>query len=190
MADEQNDRKVIIAILLWSTVLTMLAIGGIVKGSFDLSNLPVPEAEAEAETVDDDAEEDETDALNLLIRQAQATNPYRRPFAAANIVVSGLVLIGSFLLSWRRRLAQWWIKNAVAAKVLWIVAYTVSFVSHLQFSIPQLAPEGTDTVGVLREVVTLVVVLGLISVALHVIAAWRATRPDITRFIERSSARL
>lgn len=188
MADEQNDRKVIIAILLWSTILTMLAIGGIVKGSFDLSNLPIPETSAEK--VDDDAEESDTDALNLLIREAQATNPYRRPFAAANIVVSGLVLIGSFLLSWRRRLAQWWIRHAVTAKVLWTVAYTASFVSHLRLSLPQLAPEGTDTVGVLREVATLVIVLGLISVALHVTAAWRATRSDITRFIDRSSARL
>ena len=74
----------------------------------------------------------------------RVSNPYRRPMAAANVVVSALVLIGSFLLSWRRRLAQWWIKQAVAAKLIWIGAYTVTLVSHINLTFTPLPAEPQD----------------------------------------------
>ncbi|MBW2378831.1 MAG: hypothetical protein JRG70_04645 [Deltaproteobacteria bacterium] len=126
----------IIALLLTSTLLTMLGIAGVLRGAYDLSLAPLPEDirelyEPEAEVTD----------AEVQLFEAQVSNPYRRPMAAANVVVSALVLIGSFMLSWRRKLALWWIKQAVAAK------------------------------------------FG----ALHVAAAYRATRPDIGQFIESNA---
>ncbi|MBW2376414.1 MAG: hypothetical protein JRF55_10570 [Deltaproteobacteria bacterium] len=106
MADESNERKVIIAILLTSTLLTMLGIAGVLRGAYDLSLAPLPEDVRELY----DPEDEVTDAEVQLL-EAQVTNPYRRPLAAANVVVSALVLIGSFMLSWRRKLALWWIRN-------------------------------------------------------------------------------
>lgn len=180
MANESSERKVIIAILLTSTLLTMLGIAGVLRGSYDLSLAPLPEDvrelyEPEAEISD----------AELQLLEAQVTNPYRRPMAAANVVVSALVLIGSFLLSWRRRLAQWWIKQAVVAKLIWIAAYTVSLVSHITMSFPTV-PLG-QTSGAHPEVVAGVILVGAFSGALHVAAAYRATRPDIRRFIESTA---
>lgn len=109
------------------------------------------------------------------------TNPYRRPLAAANVVVSALVLIGSFMLSWRRKLAQWWIKQAVVAKLIWIAAYTVSLVSHVKLTFAPLPLEHPG--GALPEVIAGVVLVSTFSGALHVAAAYRATRPDIAEFI-------
>ncbi|MBT8467719.1 MAG: hypothetical protein KJN97_03125, partial [Deltaproteobacteria bacterium] len=115
----------------------------------------------------------------------RVSNPYRRPMAAANVVVSGLVLIGSFLLSWRRKLAQWWIKQAVAAKLIWIGAYTVTLASHINLTFVPLPTEPQD--ATLSAFIGSVIGLSTVNAALQVAAAYRATRPDISEFI-RSSA--
>ncbi len=177
MASESNERKVIIAILLTSTLLTMLGIAGVLRGAYDLSLAPLPEDvrqlyEPEAEVTE----------AEVQLLEAQVTNPYRRPMAAANVVVSALVLIGSFMLSWRRKLAHWWIKQAVVAKLIWIAAYTVSLVSHVKLTFTPLPVEHPG--GALAEVIAGVILVSLFSAALHVAAAYRATRPDIRQFIE------
>lgn len=177
MAGESNDKKVVIAILLTSTLLTMLGVAGILRGAYDLSLTPVPEDVREL--YEPGAEI--TDA-EVQLREARITNPYRRPMAAANIVLSGLMLMGSFMLSWRRKLAQWWIKQAVIAKLIWIAAYTISFVSHIKLAFTPLPLKHLD--GALPEVISGVIVISSASAVLHIAAAYRATRPDIRRFIE------
>lgn len=177
MTDETGERRVVITILLVSTLLTMLGIAGVLRGAYDLSLAPLPEDVRELYGPDVELSEIEVELL-----EAQVSNPYRRPMAAANVIVSGLVLIGSFMLSWRRRLAQWWIKQAVAAKLIWIAAYTVSLVQHIKVTFPPMPLEQAD-VG-LAEVIGGIVFVSLLSGALHVAAAYRATRPDIARFIE------
>jgi hypothetical protein len=180
MASQSNERKVIVAILLTSTLLTMLGIAGVLRGAYDLSQAPLPEDVRELY----EPEADVSDA-EIQLLEAQVSNPYRRPMAAANVVVSALVLIGSFLLSWRRKLAQWWIKQAVVAKLIWIVAYTISLVSHIKLTFGQLVLERPD--GALPEVIAGVVLVSSFSGALHVAAAYRATRPDILQFIESTA---
>ncbi|TFH32120.1 MAG: hypothetical protein E4H00_02095 [Myxococcales bacterium] len=182
MATESNDRKVIVSILMTSTLLTMLGIAGVLRGAYDLSQSPLPEDVRELY----EPEEEVTDAQVQLF-EAQVTNPYRRPLAAANVIVSGLVLIGSFLLSWRRKLALWWIKQAVVAKLMWIAVYTISLVSHVKLTFQPL-PLGHPG-GALEEVMWSVILLGTLSGALHAAAAYRATRPEIGRFIESSADR-
>jgi hypothetical protein len=180
MTDESNERKVIIAILLTSTLLTMLGIAGVLRGAYDLSQAPLPEDVRDLYAPDDEV----TDA-EIQLLEAQVTNPYRRPLAAANVVVSALVLIGSFMLSWRRKLALWWIKQAVAAKLIWIAAYTVSLVSHVKLTFAPLPLEHPG--GALPEVIAGVILVSTFSGALHVAATYRATRPDICKFIEANA---
>ncbi|HET6416883.1 MAG TPA: hypothetical protein VFG22_11355 [Polyangiales bacterium] len=170
----------VITILLTSTLLTMLGIAGVLRGAYDLSLAPLPEDVRELYTPDVEVTEAEVQLL-----EAQVTNPYRRPMAAANVVVSALVLIGSFMLSWRRRLAQWWIKQAVVAKLIWIVAYTVSLISHIKLSFVPLPIEQPG--AALQEVMAGVVLVSTFSAALHLAAAYRATRPDIREFIETTA---
>jgi len=180
MASESNERRMIIAILLTSTLLTMLGIAGVLTGTYDLSMAPLPEDVRELSTVNEELSDAE-----VQLFEARVSNPYRRPMAAANVVVSALVLIGSFLLSWRRRLAQWWIKQAVAAKLIWIGAYTATLVSHVNSTfVPQPAEPQGDT---LSQLIGSVVVLSTLNAALHVAAAYRATRPDIAEFIRASA---
>jgi hypothetical protein len=180
MASESRERKMVITILLTSTLLTMLGIAGVLRGAYDLSLAPLPEDVRELYTPDVEVTEAEVQLL-----EAQVTNPYRRPMAAANVVVSALVLIGSFMLSWRRRLAQWWIKQAVVAKLIWIVAYTVSLISHIKLSFVPLPIEQAG--ATLQEVLAGVVLVSTFSAALHLAAAYRATRPDIREFIETTA---
>ena len=118
----------------------------------------------------------------IQLLEAQVSNPYRRPMAAANVVVSTLVLIGSFLLSWRRALAQWWIKQAVAAKLIWIVAYTATLAHHIKLTLP---PTPVEQLGVGQsEIIGGVVFVGLLSAGMHVAGAYRASRPDIRALVE------
>jgi len=180
MASESRERKVVLTILLTSTLLTMLGIAGVLRGAYDLSLAPLPEDVRELYTPEVEVTEAEVQLL-----EAQVTNPYRRPMAAANVVVSALVLIGSFMLSWRRRLAQWWIKQAVVAKLIWIAAYTISLVSHVKLSFVPLPIEQPG--ATLQEVVAGIVLVSTFSAALHVAAAYRATRPDIRAFIESTA---
>jgi len=180
MASESKERKVVLTILLTSTLLTMLGIAGVLRGAYDLSLATLPEDVRELYTPEVEVTEAEVQLL-----EAQVTNPYRRPMAAANVVVSALVLIGSFMLSWRRRLAQWWIKQAVVAKLIWIAAYTISLVSHVKLSFVPLPIEQPG--ATLQEVVAGIVLVSTFSAALHVAAAYRATRPDIRAFIESTA---
>jgi hypothetical protein len=180
MTSESSERRVIITILMVSTLLTMLGVAGLIMGVSDLSLAPIPEDAR-------DYYEGETELTDIQVEMIEvwASNPYRRPMAAANVVVSGLVLIGSFLLSWRRRLAQWWIRQAVTAKVLWIVAYTAALAQHIQQSLSASTLEEAGTTA--TAIVGALVLFGTLSVGLHVAAAYRATRPDIRQFIEENA---
>ena len=180
IAEESDDRRLIITILLVSTLLTMLGVAGVIVGASDLSLAPIP---ADASELYEEG--NELSAIQLEMIEVWVSNPYRRPMAAANVVVSGLVLIGSFLLSWRRKLAQWWIKQAVAAKLIWIVAYTTLLSQHIERSLPSsLLDEAETTVS---AIVSVLIMLGVVNGGLHIAAAYRATRPDIARFIEKSA---
>jgi hypothetical protein len=179
MASESSERKVIITILLVSTLLTMLGVAGLMLGISDLSLAPIPEDAREMYGDDADLTQIQVEMIEVWI-----TNPYRRPMAAANVVVSSLVLIGSFMLSWRRRLAQWWIRQAVTAKVIWIAAYTATLGHHIQESLSASTLEEAGTTG--SAIVGVLVVFSVISAVLHAGAAYRATRPDIGAFIDAS----
>jgi len=176
-----------IAILLTSTLLTMLGIAGVLMGTYDLQSGPLPENLQDLFPADEEESESEAGVrereLKVQFLEAQATNPYRRPMAAANVVVSALVLIGSFMLSWRRKLSQWWIRQAVTAKLIWIVAYTATLVYHLKLVFPSLPVQSAGG-SRLSELISNVVLGSLISAALHVAAAWRVSRPDIRAFID------
>jgi len=182
MASDSSDRKAVISTLLVSTLLTMLGIAGVLRGGYDLAMQSVPEDLRELYAPDVDVPE-----LEVELLEVQVTNPYRRPMAAANVVVSSLVLIGSFLLSWRRKLAQWWIKQAVVAKLIWIAAYTVTLAQHIKLTFPTAVLESAG--AGLSEVIGGVVVVSVASAVLHVVVAYRATRPDIQSFIEAKAKR-
>ncbi|MBC7173982.1 MAG: hypothetical protein H5U40_16190 [Polyangiaceae bacterium] len=127
-------------------------------------------------------------------------SPYRRPLAAANAIVSAMLLIGSFLLTFRRKSALWWIKNSIAANVLYIFADFSHKTVRLVSAGPQLYAkieayarvyEGLGAhVGGRAVVIQAIVIAGIIamiSATIHLAIVWRAHRPDIRAFLESDS---
>ncbi len=169
-----SERRVVFVVLVVSTVLTVMGIGGMASGFYGLSLEPIPEDVGET-----------LPEITRAEREMIISDPLRRPMAAANVVVSGFVLIGSFMLSWRRTYALWWLKQAVIAKLLWIVAYNASLVHHLfesgPFAVPGgLSPEDAPTADLM---LTRIIGGGLVTALVHLVALWRATRPDVVEFI-------
>lgn len=182
MLSHVPERRVLFVVLMVSTMLTMLAIGGIVNGFYGLSLQPIPEDAGEVMPGLDD----EDRAVNLQFIEMILTDPRRRPLAAANLLVSTTVLIGSFMLSWRRKSALWWLKQAIIAKLLWITGYSASLAYHLMESGPFIvpgAPESTDATST-DMLMSRIVGLGVATASVHLLAYWRATRQDIRDFVD------
>ena len=162
----------------------MLAITAMITATINLSNQPIANLDSTKLTQGSSSHED---PRTLLLSDAQSTNPLRRPFAAANLIISTLILIGSFMLSWRRAFALWWLKQAVLAKVLWILADTTNVVYHLRITFPNLQQSDVQQKVTLGSAANFAILIAVISIGLHVVAVWRASRPDIRAFIERSN---
>src|SRR5688500_3326002 len=99
------------------TVLGTCGVGSGVAG-MNQTSLPSATTPSSAEASEDAMaflEAAETDPRVEVLWES----PHRRPLAAGNAVVSSMLLIGSFMLTFRRKHALWWIRNAVAANVLW-----------------------------------------------------------------------
>ena len=77
--------------------------------------------------------------------------------------------------------------QAVVAKLIWIAAYTATLAQHIKLTFPVAVLESTE--AGLAEIIGGVVLVSLASAILHLIAAYRATRPDIKSFIEAKSKR-
>ncbi len=124
-------------------------------------------------------------------------SPYRRRLGAANAIVSAMLLIGSFLLTFRRKSALWWIRNAVAANLLWVLASFAHTTARLVGAGPGLYAridefarsyrglgETLDGRTVVVQSIVMAGIVALASTLLHLAVAWRAHRPDIRAFIE------
>lgn len=129
--------------------------------------------------------------------------PYHRPLSAANIVVSAMLIIGSFLLIARRRGAPWWIVQAAIANILWTLAETGTQVVQLYRSLPKLAQvidreiqarlatqspgssrqqpfDGADAVWVY---LAFVVAYGLLRQVIYLWFMYRARSAEVTEWI-------
>lgn len=128
-------------------------------------------------------------------------SPYRRQLGAANALVSAMLLVGSFLLTFRRTSALWWIRNAVAANVLWVFVNFTHTTARLVGAGPALyarieeyarsyrvLEDALDGRAVVVQSVIMTAVGALLSALLHGAVAWRAHRPDIRAFLESGRA--
>jgi hypothetical protein len=181
--------------------MTVLGTCGLGRGVADLGHQSRPEpppapAEGEKPEPMDLLDAAQTDPLGLLLWES----PHRRPLAAANAVVSSMLLIGSFLLTFRRKGALWWIRNAVAANVLYIVGNLAHSVTRIVSAgpalyarveahagyYPNLSGPVDGRVVVLQTMAALCVGAAL-SAALHLALAWRCHRPDVRGFVASSA---
>jgi hypothetical protein len=137
------------------------------------------------------------EALSVELEAAIAAAPHRRPLAAANIVVSCLLVGASFLALGRRAAGPWWVTQACAANAIWTIAEAVSrslalfenadrLVPLLARSV-ELSPHPTsapplppaDPHALLWVYVLAVAVPAGIAILAYSFLVWRVRRPDI-----------
>lgn len=119
-------------------------------------------------------------------------DPHRRPLAAANIIVSAMLLVGATLLVMKRKSAIWWLRQTVLANLVWVGIHLWSALHHTYANAPELlALLDAGTGGLIRSgesrfdwlVVTLIV-FGSINVLAYGFVAWRVGRSDIRKFLD------
>ncbi|HJL02138.1 MAG TPA: hypothetical protein RMH85_33095 [Polyangiaceae bacterium LLY-WYZ-15_(1-7)] len=186
---EAQERPGARATFMLALFLTLMGTCGVSKGATDLRVAGV-DFSSEGEQI---SPEGAPAAEQLAELQRTLYNdPNRRPLAAANIVVSLMLIIGSFLLTSRRPSAIWWLKQAVLANVVWIVAKLASWLFHSYRNMPELlallesqrnanGPIGPE--GYLTWMVVGMVLVSLVNLVAHVFVGWRVSREDIQRFL-------
>ena len=186
---EAQERPGARATFMLALFLTLMGTCGVSKGATDLRVAGV-DFSSEGEQI---SPEGAPAAEQLAELQRTLYNdPNRRPLAAANIVVSLMLIIGSFLLTSRRPSAIWWLKQAVLANVVWIVAKLASWLFHSYRNMPELlallesqrnanGPIGPE--GYLTWMVVGMVLVSLVNLVAHVFVGWRVSHEDIQRFL-------
>ena len=177
MEDEEHGTAARTAFAL-ALVLTILGCYGVFRGVQGLGEFLGSGAEA---------------ASDQEFLTAFYNDPHRRPLAAANILVSAMLLIGASLLVARRKSAIWWLRQTALANVIWVGVHLGSVLHHTYANAPELlALLDAGTGGLIRSgesrfdwlVVTLIV-FGSINVLAYAFVGWRVGRPDIRAFLER-----
>jgi hypothetical protein len=177
------------------TVVGTCGLGGGLAGLDHTSRpaTPAPPPECQKPEPMDFLDAVETDPLREVLWES----PHRRPLAATNAVVSSMLLIGSFLLTFRRKTALWWIRNAVAANVLFILGNLAHTVARLVQAGPALyarieahsvyypdLAEPLDGRFMVMQSIAIAAIGAALNVALHLALAWRCHRPDVRGFLE------
>ncbi|MFK7987112.1 MAG: hypothetical protein AB8I08_13895 [Sandaracinaceae bacterium] len=184
------------ATLLVSLGMTMLGFWGALGSAYQLTARP-----AASPVVGDDVSPEVAAELETLMTEIRATH-LDEAAAVANLLASSLLIIGSFLLSARRRTALWWVRQALVANVLYsLFATGIELVRIQEFGerfirlalqtsepLPPDISEG-DVVSVMIWVVgALVIVRGLVLVAIYLGLLRVARRPDVLEFITPKDA--
>lgn len=183
---ESEPERAAKATLMLALFLTVMGTYGVFRGIRELTG---DRLGAMPELLD--AEEQ---ARVEALAELQATfynEPNRRPFAAANIVLSAMLMIGSAFLVGRKPHAVWFLRQAIVANVLWIVAKLGSQLWHSFARVPEvkaILAAAEPRAGPLPEpsiamVVGSMIVFAVFNLAAHVFVGWRVGRDDVRRFV-------
>ncbi len=192
---------------LWlSLMLTVLGSCGGCNGIRLYGAGPVP-SRALVES-NSEAGSEELAELAVVGARVIIDDPNRKPLSLANVVLSGMLVAGGFLIGIRHRNARWFITNALAANMLWIVADGVADVHRLLHERRPLAaalaraidatkPEGqamsqADLWAMAHGWVTTFAVasagVALLSFGVHGLVLVRMRSPLIQRFLDERPA--
>lgn len=87
-----------------------------------------------------DPAQDATAAFFHATQTAMLDAPYATALASMHLVVSAMLVIGSFMLSSRSPNATWWVRNATVANALYVVLDTTSITYELARRAHRLEP--------------------------------------------------
>jgi hypothetical protein len=143
-----------------------------------------------------------SEALSNALARVAREAPARRALDAANIVVSGMFLVGGVLLILLRRSASWWVTQAAMANILWTCAHTTSHVwqlgakaSELRRLLRRLADSMANDPTIREEslpidelslTIAMRIGLALVVILAYAWVLWRVRRPDIATVLEEA----
>lgn len=178
------------AALMAAIFLTMAGVYGVGHGVESMSAPRTIEASAEG---------------NPELREALfavQSNPSAPALGASNILVSILLIVASMMITTRRASALWFVRQAILANLLFIVARGVIETNYLWSLGTALDPIGRDAyeraqqmlaspgpppdfTSMTRSVMLVSQLLGGgLSALLHLYLGYKATRPGVRAFIE------
>ncbi len=151
-------------------------VSGLVEMQFD-PVIPTSTAEGSAES---QAQEE----ANLAVVDAVLRSPYRKPVAAADALVSALLLFAGMSLFRRRKTASWWVTQAALANALLVIVEAstqwLAIDAHWD-DILGSDPEVGLAAG--NAALSTLLITGLARLALYLWMIWRVRRPDIQAVI-------
>lgn len=169
------DLRQVRAALLLSVGLGFVGFSGVFLGlgQIDLATEAAPVAEPPQGTPDEQGMQTFADAQREVLR----TSPYLGWLGSMNVVVSAMLMIGSFMLSARSKNATWWVRNAAAANGLHVLLDSAMQLEHLFRLRPALVnamaasprPMGGSPTAVLTVAATVVVVVAVLRLGIQ---AW------------------
>lgn len=121
--------------------------------------------------------------------------PLRRPLAAANLVVSFLLILASSFLVLRKSTALWWITQALLANMVWTLGEAVAQCHQLWVQRARLArfvattlPKGQSTMPSTQQMVltymAVLLALGLVRVSVYAWLLRRARSPEVSALLQ------
>lgn len=170
--------------------LTMAGVYGIGHGVESMSAPRTIEVSAES-----------NEALREALYAAQS-NPSAAALGASNILVSILLIVASMMITTRRASALWFVRQAILANLLFIVARGAVEIRYVWSLGAALDPIGQDAYERTREWLTNPgpapdfgtvarsgllfnqLLVGALSGAVHLYLGWKATRPSVRAFVE------
>ncbi|MBP7683520.1 MAG: hypothetical protein KBB95_16555 [Deltaproteobacteria bacterium] len=148
---------------------------------------------------------DATAESNAELREAMhaiQANPYSGALGASNIVVSVMLIVSSMLITTRRASSMWFVRQAIVANLLFIVARGAVETHYLWSLGSALDPIGRDAYertqswlaspGPPPDFTSMTrsgmlfsqLLIGGLSGAVHLFLGYKATRPAVRAFIE------
>lgn len=183
---EPEPERAAKATLMLALFLTVMGTYGVFRGIRELQGDALgPSAELL------DAEEQERVEALAEVHSTFYNEPNRRPFAAANVVLSAMLVIGSAFLVGRKTHAVWFLRQAILANVVWIVAKLASLLWHSFSRAPEVkallaateARAGPVAEPSFAMFVGSMIVFSTFNLVAHVFVGWRVGREDVRRFV-------
>ncbi len=165
-----------------ATLLVFMGSCGVFHGVADLEGVHFS-TRATEQVAPDQAELAEQ---MVEIQRTLYNEPNRRPLAAANIVVSVLLVLGGLFLLARRPTALWLVKQAILVNVVWIALKLGSWLynTHLHRArLSDLLGGSAQGDGDMQWMIVSMIVASLINLGAHLFIAWRVSRKDIRAFL-------
>lgn len=197
-----EDRKPARALLVLAGALAVVGSCGVTNGIRGLGTVRQPAA-SEVDAADGRVAETSASSAAKL-HEVVWDAPLRRPLAAANIVVSVMLVAGAVLLAQRRAAAVWWVTQTAVANALWTASEVARELTRLVGASDELAAvlgrelearlaarDATDVlpadaagVYMLWLYGAVFAISGLVRIAFYVWVGIRTRRPDVQALLE------